>query len=401
MQPFVKCPRLHLRPFISSLRYRLLSGWRWYLRALALWLILGALLPAAPRAPLGTPQTVQAVQPHICVHTHFTNEVEEWKIQRSLQMVREMGADTIVEFFLWAYIEGVEDRYDWESVDRVVRHAQNQGVRIIARLGIVPEWARETEDDQPTRLNYLPEESFNDFAEFVADFAARYAGIIDHIIIWNEPNLAFEWGYSQVDVAGYVRLLRAVYPLAHAANPQVVIIAAGLAPTLEAEGSANGLNDVLYLEAFYEAGASQYFDALAIHTYGFTNPPEQPPAPHLLNFRRAELLREVMLRHNDAETPVFITETGWNDHPRWINAVRPSQRIIYTLDAYEYVRENWLWVEKMCVWYFRTPTLTYSYPDNYALVTPGFQPRPIYYALQAYARGWQRSDTQWLPPPDE
>ncbi|MBX3058034.1 MAG: hypothetical protein KF770_16325 [Anaerolineae bacterium] len=33
------------------------------------------------------------------VHTRLTDEVEEWKIKRSLQMVRQMGAPWIVEFF--------------------------------------------------------------------------------------------------------------------------------------------------------------------------------------------------------------------------------------------------------------------------------------------------------------
>lgn len=381
-------------------RAQLINTTQWLLRGIVVLWIVQTLVPAAPRAPLPPPEQVQTERPLVCVHTHFTNEVEEWKIQRSMQLIREMGAATIVEFFLWAYIESTEDHYDWASVDRVVRHAQNQGIRIIARLGIVPAWARETDDDQPTRLNYLPEESFADFAEFVGDFAARYAGSIDHIIIWNEPNLAFEWGYTGVDVGGYVRLLQAVHAPAHAANPNVRIIAAGLAPTLEPLGSPNGLNDLLYLEQLYAAGAAAYFDALAIHTYGFIHPPQQPPARDRLNFRRAELLREIMEQHGDGATPVYITETGWNDHPRWTQGVRPAQRIIYTLDALTLTEQNWTWVENICIWYFRTPTLTYSYPDNFAIVTPDFQLRPIYYALQAYARGWDQEDVQWLPPPE-
>ena len=82
------------------------------------------------------------------MHTRLIDEVDEWKIQRSLELVREMGAGTIVEFFPWAYIEGSEDQYDWSSADRIVRHARNQGMHIIARLGLVPEWARKKGDAQ-------------------------------------------------------------------------------------------------------------------------------------------------------------------------------------------------------------------------------------------------------------
>lgn len=379
------------------LYHSLRHHWRWHLRALIAWLILSNLAATGPRATLEQPQIVHTAKPQVCVHTRLIDEVWEWKIQRSLQLVREMGADTIVEFFPWAYIENSPGRYDWVSTDRIVRHAQNQGISIIARMGFVPAWARPDVDHQFSTLNYLPDESFDAFAVFVADFAARYAGVIDHIIIWNEPNLSFEWGYRPVDPEGYVRLLQAVYDKAHAANPNVVILGAPLAPTLEPSGSPHGLNDLLYLEAILEAGAASYFDALAIHTYGFTDPPEDNPGLDLLNFRRAELLYDIMQHYQNV--PVYITETGWNDHPRWTNAIRPAQRISYTLNAFHWAGEHWPWLEKMCIWAFRFPAPTRSYPDNFTLVTPEFQLKPIYYALQAYARGWQRDTDLWLPAP--
>lgn len=388
-----------MRSRLRSLCFATAAHWRWFVRAFIAFAIFGALAPAPPRAPLGAPQTVETVEPHVCVHTRLIDEVDEWKIQHSLELVREMGANTIVEFFPWAYIEGSRDQYDWGSTDRIVRHARNQGLHIIARMGLVPEWAREDVDTDFTTLNYLPEESYPEFAAFVAAFAERYAGVIDHIIIWNEPNLAFEWGYRQVDPAGYARLLRAVYAQAHAANPNVVILAAPLAPTLEPEGSANGLNDLIYLEQLYEAGAADYFDALAVHTYGFTEPPDAEPGFDRLNFRRAELLHEIMVRYGDGDTPVYITETGWNDHPRWTKAVRPSLRAAYTVDALRLADEQWPWLEKMCLWAFRYPADTLNYPDNFTLVTTDFQPKPIYYAVQAYARGWTQEADLWLPAP--
>ena len=56
------------------------------------------------------------------------------------------------------------------------------------------------------------------------------------LIIWNEPNLAFEWGYRQPNPQDYVRLLQAVYQPVHTANPNVTILAGGLAPTLRTRG---------------------------------------------------------------------------------------------------------------------------------------------------------------------
>lgn len=375
--------------------------WLWAVRACVAWIFLGALQPIQPRAPLEAQQTVETVKSHVCVHTRLMDEVPEWKIQRSLQLVREMGADTIVEFMPWAYIEPHEQQFDWSLPDRIVRHAQNQGIQIIVRLGYVPYWARPDKPDDYSTLNYLPDDSLNDFRDFVARFAERYAGKIDHIIIWNEPNLAFEWGYRDIDPHLYLRMLQAVYAKAHEANPNLMILAAPLAPTLEPPGSPYGLNDLIYLEELYKAGAADYFDALAIHTYGFTQPPEEDPAPAKLNFRRAELLYDIMLHYDDSDKPVFITETGWNDNPRWTKAVRPSERVIYTINSLDWVEKNWPWLDKMCIWAFRFPWDANNYPDNFALVGSDFQIKPIYYAIQAYARGWERNDTLWLPAPAE
>jgi hypothetical protein len=287
----------------------------------------------APRAPnrvvrLDPPQHVQTTDPRVCVHTRLTDEVEEYKIQQTLHMVREMGASTIVEFFPWPYIEIEPGQYDWEHPDRIIKHAQNQGLRVIARLGLVPPWAQTDPDVTTPTLNYLPDSQFEAFATFVGAFAARYRGRVNHLIIWNEPNLNFEWGGRRPDPVAYTRLLRLSYVAAHAANPGIVVMSAALSPTLAPPGGAQGgWDDLDYLRLMYENGAADYFDAMAVHNYPFIYPPQAEPDRGVLNFRRIELWREIMLSYGDSAKPMYITETGWNDHPRFSYGVRPLQRI--------------------------------------------------------------------------
>ena len=366
---------------------------------LALGIALAWRRPSSERVPLGEQQTVETAQPLLCVHTLLENEVEEAKIKRSLQLTRELGAATIVQFFPWAYAEPEPGAYSWFHADRIIRHARRQGIGVIARLGLVPAWARPSADNKPTTLNFLPEESFDAFARYAGAFAARYRDAVHAIIIWNEPNLSFEWGYRPVDPAAYTRLLRASFRQIKAANPDALVLAGALAPTLEAAGSAVGLNEIDYLNAMYEAGASAYFDALAIHSYGFRAPPAAEPAPDRLNFRRAELLRQLMITHGDGDKQAFITEFGWNDHPRWSGAVRPSQRSAYTIQALEYAAANWGWIKNLCIWALRYPADLLSYPDNFTLISADFTKKPIYFALQEFARGLRSSENLWLPPP--
>jgi polysaccharide biosynthesis protein PslG len=362
---------------------------KWIVRLALLAGIFASLTPPRAYVVIGPPQVVQTQHPITCVHTRLTDEVEEWKIQRSLELTREMGATTIVELFPWAYVEAEQGQYNWKHSDLIVQHAQAQGLTIIARLGLVPDWVYPTSDASQTHvtLNYLTPDHFQDFANFVEQFAAHYQGQIDHIIIWNEPNLAFEWGYQTVRADQYVELLKLAYIAARRGNPAITVLAAGPAPTLEPVGSPYGTNDLDYLKQFYAAGGRAYFDVLAVHSYGLKFPPDDPPAADVLNFRRVELDRQIMVANGDAHKPIYITESGWNDHPRWTKAVRPGQRITYTIDAFKYTEANWPWVERLCVWALRYPAPTNSYPDYYTLITPDFMLKPIYEEIRAWARG--------------
>ena len=174
-------------------------------------LLLALLLPTRSYrhwVEFGPQQQVTTQNPKMGVHTRLTDEVEPWKIQRTLEMVRQMGAPWIVEYFLWAAHEPQRGVYDWSHADLVIDHAVNQGLTVIARLGYVPEWAR------PPRTNhlYLDATGYDDFARFAAAFAEHFRGRVSQIIIWNEPNLSQEWGFRPVDPAGYTELLCRVYP---------------------------------------------------------------------------------------------------------------------------------------------------------------------------------------------
>ncbi len=341
---------------------------------------LGALPPVL--VTLGPQQTVRTNNAKLGIHTRLTDEVEEWKIKKSLEMVREMGASWIVDYIPWGYIESDEGRYDWDHADKVVDHARRQGLTVIARLGFVPNWAR----PKDSTTSYLSPARYPAFASFVAAFVEHFKGRVDYIVIWNEPNVNFEWGYQPVDPEGYVRMLQAVYPVAKQANPSVKILAGALAPTLAPPGATDAMNDLDFLQKMYDAGAKDSFDILAVHAYGWKLPADDPPSADRVNFRRTELLRQIMITNGDAAKHVMITEGGWNDHPRWTKAVRPAERIEDTLRAYELARQ-WDWVDACALWAFRYPGPAQTYQDYFTFTTPDFDPKPIYYEVLKYATG--------------
>lgn len=332
---------------------------------------------------LGPQQNVSTINPKMGVHTRLTDEVEPWKIKRTLEMVREMGTPWIVEYFPWAYREPFPGFFDWSHSDLVISHARRQGLKVIARLGFVPDWARPPD----SASSFLPSERVPDFGDYVQAFVDRYGDQVEAIIIWNEPNLALEWGFQPLDPEAYSRLLESSYRrVQQSEHPEIIVLGGALAPTLAPAGSEQGLNDLIYLERMLRAGAGEVMDGLAVHAYGWSFPADDPPDPEVINFRRTELVHQLLVNYDYGHLPIYITEGGWNDHPRWTRAVKPAQRIEYTIRAYALV-ESWPWAEMAALWAFRYPWPARTYLDYFTFVTSDFEPKPIYLEIQRYSRG--------------
>jgi hypothetical protein len=397
----LKSPPLRPLPFLAKASIFSLSSWvrtNLYLpittRSVQLPILLLLFLLLIPSAAppgeieLGPQQTVYTHNPKMGIHTRLTDEVEAWKIKRTMEMVREMGSPWLVEYFPWAYHEPSPGRFDWQHSDLVVEHAQRQGLTLIARLGFVPPWARPAD----SASSFLPLERYLDFGDYVRAFVDRYGDRVAAIVVWNEPNLALEWGFQPIDPAGYTQLLRVAYhSVKQSAYPNTLVLGGALAPTLAPSGSEQALDDLVYLQQMLDAGAGQMMDGLAVHAYGWSFPADDPPDPQVINFRRTELVRQVLVDNRYANLPIYITEGGWNDHPRWTRAVKPAQRIENTIRAYELVAE-WPWAKTAALWAFRYPWPARTYLDYFTFVTPDFTPKPIYLEVQRYSQGNEAGD---------
>jgi len=333
--------------------------------------------------PVGPAQVINSINPKMCIHTRLTDEVEPWKIRQTLQLAVEMGARRIVEYFPWAYVERTPGHDDWSHDDLVMRHIHGQGLKVIARLGLVPRWARPRQSID----SYIDADHYQDFAAYAARFAVRYRRDIAALVVWNEPNLRQEWGSRPPDPAAYTALLCRVYRAVKAVAPDMIVLGGALAPTIAPPQNTQATTDLAYLQALYEAGAGHCFDGLAAHAYGWTAPANAAASHSAINFRRVELLHQVMAKHGDSGKRIWITEGGWNDHPRWTKAVLPGQRIAYTVAAYDITWHDWPWAATFCPWVLRFPRPTYTYQDNFTFVDVDFTPKPIYWDVRAYARG--------------
>jgi hypothetical protein len=312
-----------------------------------------------------------------------------------LTSIRQRGLRWIRQPVRWSELEPAPGEFEWQQLDRifdaVVREnaaaelatGHVQPLRIIIVLHATPRWARPSHQSStapPVRLS--------NFGRFARAFATRYGDQLDHYQIWHEPNLSTSWGNTFVDPESYARLLREAALNIRAADPQAVILTAALAPTLE-NGPLN-LNELDYLDGLYRAGASRWFDIVAGQPYGFDSEPTDPAQPDTLNFSRLELLRQVMLGHGDADTPVWATAFGWNALPPtwtgpkspWKHA-EPEVQARRTAGAVERARRDWPWLGPLLAVRWDATTLALDDPARgFALSeTP-----PVLAAIEAAAK---------------
>ncbi|MBC7262771.1 MAG: cellulase family glycosylhydrolase [Chloroflexi bacterium] len=332
------------------------------------------------------------------INTFLEQEVEPEKVERSLRMIRDAGFHWIRQEFPWEDIEisGKGDFWDhkwnvsaWAKYDRIVELANQYGLEIIARLDNPPAWSRARGDEIGTRA---PPDNFEDFGDFVYAVVSRYKGKIRYYQIWNEPNIYPEWGEQPPDPEGYVELLRIAYQRAKEADPNCVILCAGLAQTIE--HNDRNMDDLMYLQRMYDAGAAPYFDIMGVMAYGlWTGPTDRRVSPDRTNFARPQLIRDIMVRNGDAHKPIWATEIGWNALPSDFPGVANFGRVTlekqaeYAVQAYQRAQDEWPWMGVMNYWFFKRATDAERDQSFYyfRLVEPDFTPLPVYEALRDYA----------------
>ncbi len=333
------------------------------------------------------------------VNTFLDLEVETWKRRQTLRMVQDAGIRWIKQHVPWAdieipgpgqYFDAAARRSSWVKYDEIVDLADEFNVEIIARVDRAPAWSRPN-----LRHPTSPPYDFDLYASFLTKLATRYRGRIRHYQIWNEPNLSSEWGGAPPDPKGYANLLRVAFDAVKSVDNANVVIAAPLAATLE--NSPRAMDELAYLERIYERGAGAYLDVQAANAFGLEYPPDAPPDRDVLNFRRVEFLRELMIEFGLSGKPIWFNEYGWNASPADMSPTKlvwrrvpEEQQARWSVEGVRYGLSHWPWAGVFNLWFFRKPlgALQPNQSEYYfRMVDPDFTPRLVYRAVRRAATG--------------
>ncbi|HID63849.1 MAG TPA: hypothetical protein EYP49_14095 [Anaerolineae bacterium] len=222
----------------------------------------------APEPPTATPTPRPPKPLHMNSPEYGMQAFLWWRPEtahRDLGLIRDAGFTWVKQEFPWREIEGsAKGSFGWERPDRIVAQVEEFGLDLVARIDGQPAWAGGGFPENG------PPDNLQDLADFLYAMASRYKGRIRAYQIYNEPNLNVagrsEWGGRPPNPAEYTALLKVAYQAVKQADPNAMVISAGLSPTSRWDDQA--MPDEEFLKGMYAAGAKPYFDVLGVHGAG-------------------------------------------------------------------------------------------------------------------------------------
>jgi len=316
---------------------------------------------------------------------------------QTLLWAQELGVGWVKQQLDWALVEQGPGDFDWVQLDYVIDRCKRYHFRVLLSVVNAPTYLRA--DPSVTG----PPMDYTEYRRFMQQLAERYRGKVEAYELWNEPNLAREWGGDVLDPARFAALVAEGAQGVRAGDPDALVIS-GAPGVTGIDDGVTAIDDRAFLRGMLEAGVAQWVDGIGAHPYGFANPPEesardpQHVAPshndHPSFFFRDTLedYRAILLEYGAGDKPIWVTEFGWPsmeglnmDTTGWEYAlyVSEQQQADYLARALQ-IGWNTPWVGPMFVWNLNIAVIYgNSRPESaYSLLRPDGSWRPAFIALR-------------------
>jgi len=313
------------------------------------------------------------------------------------ELMQLAGIESMRVPMSWAQIEPQpEDVREphWGYFDEAVAGAAEHGMRVFPFLGGTPEWVAPFPTAEPVESAWQRRA----WKRFLGDAVRRYGPggefweenpdlpslPIRRWEIWNEENIITFSHHPSPE--RFARLIRISGRLLHRVDPGAQAIVGGLfGRPLQVPPNVRSGD---FLSRLYRAKrVKRFFDGVALHPYVAR-----------AGAMRAQIrnLRRVMRVHNDADTPLYVTELGWGSDSfesrwerGWLGQARELDSAFAMLTAN---RRSWriggVW------WFSWTDELgACQFCDSAGLLTHGREAKPAWYAFNA----WTGGDAETVP----
>lgn len=274
----------------------------------AMWLTTSFVMPSSvAQAVRGMPDSTEF---------GYGAQLDIWgeEVDLSIKSAVAIGLDWVRIDFDWARLwPDSTGSPNLENLDRVMRDLSLHHINVLLSLINAPSWAK-------TPLG--PDTEYT--IDLLRLLVERYPENLLTIELFPLANTLQGWG-AIPDPAAYSALLEASQKALGESGSPALIVAAGLAP-LPQDHSPKDMDDMLFLEELYQAGATAYMPILSLRLNGVSEDIMAPPDssdPRV--FRHYESLRQVMIKNDHSNGLIWITGFAWpptntdnSEQVRWL-----------------------------------------------------------------------------------
>jgi hypothetical protein len=222
-------------------------------------------------------------------------------VSRYAELFSGIGVEGVRLDFAWTSLEPSDDRFNFRIHDQAVDVIREHGMDILGIIAWTPAWASSSASDP---WKHMPRD-VDDFADYVYELSSHFRGRVNSWLIWNEPNVSIY--LDSIDPAEYAKLLKAGYIAAKYGNPESTVVLAGLAnDESEYQPQFRWYPPEQFLQAVYDLGGGDYFDAVGRHPYTH---PLYGGYDEIVS--KISAIKDVMARNGDQNKPLYLDEVGY------------------------------------------------------------------------------------------
>ncbi|HEX2095840.1 MAG TPA: hypothetical protein VHF50_00540 [Solirubrobacterales bacterium] len=315
--------------------------------------------------------------------------------QRDHRLMAEANVDSMRLPLYWAEIETVSPLFaepNWNVFERGVTLAAQHGIRVLPFAWGAPGWVSRELWLEPASAMQLRAWSsflrravdrFGAGGSFWEENPALPYLPIRRWEVWNEPNIVT---FGRANPESFARLVRVSGRAIHGADRRAEVILGGFfGRPLQIPPNVSSGD---FLSRLYRARrVKRHFDGVALHPYVAD---ASAMRPQIRNLRR------VMRVHNDAATPLYVTELGWGSdsfESRWERGLQGQARELHR--AFSMLvnhRRGW---RIGGVWWFSWVDAfgACQFCDSAGLLTDAREAKPSWYAFTR----WTGGDAEIVP----
>lgn len=290
--------------------------------------------------------------------------------------------------FSWAQIEPAQGAFDWSAYDQFIDHLNRRSIGVIAVVTQTPEWAIV---GGSTGFADAPPRDPSTLQSFTQALTTHYGAAVPFVQIWDEPNVATNWGGAVATGETFLPYLVAGFNGARAGNSSARVIAPELAISPDPPA---GSGDLQFVRDLYRSAGKSFFDILGVKLDGGRYSPDDRRArADRLNMSRTILFRDLMLEEGDGSTPIWATSYGWSAS----GTISRDQQAEFVVRGMERSWSEWPWMGLMVHWTFLGSEETADSP--YSIVLADGTGTPLYRRLvsSAVTGRAERANTGFAP----